>query len=59
MHGFAQTYSPYFNQNAWNNYDVSGCLSYNKRLIDQMQSAVGNSILFVLGSLWMMSKETV
>lgn len=39
LHGFAQTYSPYFNQNAWNNYDVSGCLSYNKRLIDQMQSA--------------------
>lgn len=39
LHGFAQTYSPYFNQNAWNSYDVSGCLSYNKRLIDQMQSA--------------------
>ena len=39
LHGFAQTYSPYFNQNAWNDYDVSGCLSYNKRLIDQMQSA--------------------
>jgi hypothetical protein len=39
LHGFAQTYSPYFNQNSWNNYDVSGCLSYNKRLIDQMQSA--------------------
>ena len=39
LHGFAQTYSPYFNQNAWNNYDVSGCLSYNKRLIDQIQSA--------------------
>lgn len=39
LHGFAQTYSRYFNQNAWNNYDVSGCLSYNKRLIDQMQSA--------------------
>ena len=39
LHGFAQTYSPYFNQNAWNNYDVSGCLSYNKRFIDQMQSA--------------------
>jgi len=39
LHGFAQTYSPYFNQNACNNYDVSGCLSYNKRLIDQMQSA--------------------
>ena len=39
LHGFAQTYSPYFNQDAWNNYDVSGCLSYNKRLIDQMQSA--------------------
>lgn len=39
LHGFAQTYSPYFNQNAWNNYDVYGCLSYNKRLIKEIMDA--------------------
>lgn len=36
LHGFAQTYSPYFNENVWGNYDVSGCLKYNKNLIDRM-----------------------
>ena len=36
LHGFAQTYSPFFNQNSWNNYDVSGCLRYNQGLIDKM-----------------------
>lgn len=39
LHGFAQTYSPFFNQNSWNNYDVSGCLRYNQRLIDKMLDA--------------------
>lgn len=39
LHGFAQTYSPFFNQNAWNNYDVSGCLRYNQSLIDKMLEA--------------------
>ncbi|OPZ94096.1 MAG: Endoglucanase precursor [Firmicutes bacterium ADurb.Bin419] len=39
LHGFAQTYSPFFNQNAWNNYDVAGCLSYNKGMIDKIISA--------------------
>jgi hypothetical protein len=39
LHGFAQTYSPFFNQNAWNNYDVAGCLSYNKRMINEIMSA--------------------
>jgi hypothetical protein len=39
LHGFAQTYSPFFNQNAWNNYDVYGCLSYNKRLIKEIMDA--------------------
>lgn len=39
LHGFAQTYSPFFNQNAWNNYDVSACLSYNKRMIDEIIAA--------------------
>ena len=31
LHGFTQTYSPFFNNNAWTNYDVQSCLSYNKR----------------------------
>jgi len=38
LHGFAQTYSPYFNElgKYWTNYDVNGCLSYNKGVIDWM-----------------------
>lgn len=39
LHGFAQTYSPYFNQNEWTNYDVTGCLKYNKQIIDDVLSA--------------------
>ena len=35
LHGFAQTYSSYFNEEGkrWNNYDVEGCLNYNKDMI--------------------------
>ena len=39
LHGFAQTYSPFFNQNAWDNYDVAGCLRYNQMMIDGILSA--------------------
>lgn len=39
LHGFAQTYSPFFNQNAWSNHDVSGCLRYNQMLIDGILDA--------------------
>lgn len=39
LHGFGQTYSPFFNNNAWNNYDVAGCLRYNKELIDRILAA--------------------
>ncbi|NDV57111.1 glycoside hydrolase family 5 protein [Bacteroides sp. 519] len=39
LHGFTQTYSPFFNNNGWNNYDVQGCLSYNKRMVDGIQTA--------------------
>lgn len=39
LHGFAQTYSPYFNQNAWGNHDVAACLRYNKMMIDGILSA--------------------
>ena len=36
LHGFGQTYSPWFNEQGrkWTNYDVAACLSYNKKLID-------------------------
>ena len=35
LHGVAQTYSPWFNEKGkyWDNYDVDGCLNYNKRMI--------------------------
>jgi beta-xylosidase len=41
LHGFAQTYSPWFNEQGkyWTNYNVSGCLSYNKGLIDKILAA--------------------
>jgi beta-xylosidase len=41
LHGFAQTYSPWFNERGtkWNNYDVEGCLTYNQGLIDDILEA--------------------
>ena len=41
LHGFAQTFSPWFNERGtkWTNYDVSGCLSYNKGIIDKVMAA--------------------
>ena len=39
LHGFGQTYSPFFNNFAWNNYDVEGCLRHNRSMIDQVLSA--------------------
>ena len=41
LHGFAQTFSPWFNERGtkWSNYDVSGCLSYNKGIIDKVMAA--------------------
>ena len=41
LHGFAQTYSPWFNERGtkWNNYDVKGCLKYNHGIIDRLSSA--------------------
>ena len=39
LHGFGQTYSPFFNNNAWNNYDVEGCLRHNKSMIDRVLDA--------------------
>lgn len=41
LHGFAQTFSPWFNEQGskWNNYDVNSCLSYNKGMIDDIMAA--------------------
>lgn len=41
MHGFAQTFSPWFNEQGtqWSDYDVEGCLAYNKGIIDQILNA--------------------
>lgn len=41
LHGFGQTYSPWFNEKGtkWSNYDVNGCLNYNKGLINKMMEA--------------------
>ena len=41
LHGFAQTYSPWFNEQGtrWTGLDVNGCLSYNKGLIDDIMAA--------------------
>jgi endoglucanase len=38
LHGFGQTYSPWFNEKGskWSNYDVNGCLNYNKGIIDEI-----------------------
>ena len=43
LHGFTQTYSPFFNDNAWTNYDVQSCLSYNKRMVDGIVLPDGSS----------------
>ncbi|WP_163321728.1 glycoside hydrolase family 5 protein [Draconibacterium mangrovi] len=41
LHGFAQTYSPWFNEQntQWNNYDVQACLNYNQQIIDDILTA--------------------
>ncbi len=41
LHGYAQTFSPWFNERGtrWNNYDVKGCLKYNQGIIDRIMAA--------------------
>lgn len=41
LHGFAQTFSPWFNEKGtkWTNYDVDGCLRYNKGIIEGILNA--------------------
>lgn len=41
LHGFGQTYSPWFNEQGskWTNYDVDACLAYNKAKLDGVLDA--------------------
>ena len=41
LHGFAQTFSPWFNEQGtkWTGFDVQGCLNYNKGIIDGIINA--------------------
>ncbi len=41
LHGFRQTYSPWFNERGqyWTNYNIQGCLNYNQRRIDELMAA--------------------
>jgi len=41
LHGFAQTYSPWFNEqnSKWSNYDIAACLKYNQGIIDGIMDA--------------------
>ncbi|MFL9831382.1 cellulase family glycosylhydrolase [Flavobacterium sp. ST-87] len=44
LHGVAMTPSPWFNGGAveewrWNNYDVAGCLTYNKAVMNKLSDA--------------------
>ena len=39
LHGFGQTYSPFFNGGAWDNYDVNACLRHNQGMIDGLLAA--------------------
>lgn len=43
LHGFGQTYSPWFNEmgTKWNNYNVQECLKYNKDIIDGVMDRAG------------------
>ncbi len=43
LHGFGQTYSPWFNEmgSKWNNYDVQACLKYNKDILDGVMDRAG------------------
>ena len=54
LHGFTQTYSPFFNDNAWTNYDVQSCLSYNKRMVDGIVAA--GCISTLIGAMILQSR---
>lgn len=49
LHGFGQTYSPWFNEmnSKWGNYDVNACLKYNKDIIDGVLDRAGWKMTYV------------
>ena len=49
LHGFGQTYSPWFNEmgSKWNNYDVKACLDYNKDILDGVMDRAGWKMTYI------------
>lgn len=49
LHGFGQTYSPWFNEmnSKWGNYNVDACLKYNKDIIDGVLDRAGWKMTYV------------
>ncbi|MDE6554276.1 MAG: cellulase family glycosylhydrolase [Muribaculaceae bacterium] len=49
LHGFGQTYSPWFNEmnSKWNNYNVSECLKYNKDILDGVLDRAGWKMTYI------------
>ncbi len=43
LHGFGQTYSPWFNEmgTKWSDYDITACLKYNKDILDGVMDRAG------------------
>ena len=49
LHGFGQTYSPWFNEmgQKWNNYNVNECLKYNKDILDGVLDRAGWKMTYI------------
>lgn len=39
LHGFTDTYSPYFDEYMWDNYDVNACLNYKQDIFEGILNA--------------------
>ena len=56
LHGFGQTYSPWFNERGkrWTDYNVNACLYYNQNLINKMLAAgwKGNWLRLHMDPYW-------
>ncbi|MDE7345950.1 MAG: cellulase family glycosylhydrolase [Muribaculaceae bacterium] len=49
LHGFGQTYSPWFNEmgSKWDNYNVNACLNYNKGILDGVMDHAGWKMTYI------------
>ena len=49
LHGFGQTYSPWFNEmgSKWDNYNVNACLKYNKDILDGVMDRAGWKMTYI------------